>query len=81
MALKRVKPPAKKPTPVPKRAPGRKLKGMTDKEKRMYAISKFNTKRQKKNYEAVKKDSFGFTVRKGRKTDPRGARIVTDQKI
>ncbi len=65
---------SKKTPPKPKRKPSR-LKGMSDSEKRNYAISKYNQGIRKKQYEKAKKDTFGFTVIKNKKG------TVTEQKI
>ena len=65
MAFKHVKPPA---SPKPKRAPGRKLKGMSEIEKKLHAADHFRKKLKKKAHDKAKKDSFGFTIKRGRPT-------------
>jgi len=56
-----------KVAPKPKRKPKQGLMGMTEFEKKTYAADRYNKKMQKKAHDKAKKDSFGFSIKRGRK--------------
>lgn len=57
------------------------LKGMSVTEKREYAAKRYTKRAMKRADKKAKKDSFGFTIQRGKKEGPGPMRKIREQGI